>query len=491
MTTDLGLSDIEQKVFLNFLEQLASSNVSSNDEYNKVIEKYNDIVRKKPDPINLEGITQEASEFLGKSIPSFKSTQWPSSFSSNQKKGFDKLYNYGSDKVKRALREGEGKDHTLDLYSARANALSILAEAGIEVSADGGICKKDRDRALAILDEHNKASAYCATTKQEDILDNNKVEMEEDKKIFSKNARPEEVIAKMCKASNSTGYFNNSLRNPSRYYKHVAAMCMATDKALASIVTEFPYFVTMSYLDSKQSAMDSHEFNSSISINDGPRDIIKKAEAFFGKKITAYQSTKECEDSKEKYESMTSNIPAIASEITPLIIDVDRKYVKYFNDYNNEKSSFNFLEYVERQLGCDVAWDADGYFLVYAPKNKKKTIEDEFQKYLPNLIAASYEEENELQDLCNKIEDKTYKAKIIAIKACMFKHGNSEVLAEIVDEEAPNEVQGCILIAEMIENDAIKNIKKDDEVQVALSVSPRNIRIKSVAANNLEASAEE
>lgn len=476
MTTDLKLSDVEQKIFLNFIEQLAKSNISSTEEYNKTIKKYIDIVREKPNPINLEGIILEAAEFLGNSIPSWKTSQWPGGFSQPQKKGFDKLYNYAPDKVKNMLKNGEGKKFILDLYSVKASALATLAKAGIEISTDGKIKKEDKKRALIVL--ASVVEGYGATTKPDEVLDKTKITDEEDKKAF---AKPEEILEKMCDESNSIGYFNHPLRNPSRFYKHVAAMCKATDQALANIVIQYPYFVTMAYLDSEQSIKDAHELNSAVSVNDGQRDIFKKAEAFFEKKIAAFQSSKACEASKEKYTAKAEKLPALAGEIVPLIIDVDKQYSKYFNDYNNQKSTFNFLDYATRQLGHEVKWDEDGYFLVYAPKKMKKEVEQEMEKYLPNLIAASFEEENGFSDLAHEVNGKIYKAKIVKTKACMFKAGYSEAYVEVTDDSAPTEVHGCTIIAEMIKNDKLKGIKVDDEVQVALSVSPRSIRIKSIA----------
>lgn len=294
-------------------------------------------------------------------------------------------------------------------------------------------------------------------------------------------AKPEEIIDLMCQESNSTGYFNHPLRNPSRYYKHVAAMCTAADKALANIVTQYPYFVTMSYLDSEESSIDAHTLNSTITLNDGPRDVMQKAEAFFEKKINAWQSSKECEASKEKYEAKAEALPTIAGEVVPLLIDVEKQYVSYFNDYNNESSKSNFLRYVESQLGCTVDWDEDGCFLVYAPKSKKKEVEKEFAKYLPNLIAASFEEENPYSsELSKKACGKKFEAKITKIKACVYKSGHSEVYAEITDQQAPNELYGCTLIGEMIKNGFIHGLAVDDSVHIALSIAPRSIRIKSI-----------
>lgn len=465
----MKLSDKEQKMFLIFLEALVTMGVNNSEKYNEAIEKFNEKSRKNNNPVNLEAIVIEASEFLANSMPSFKSTQWPEF---KEKKGFDILYNYAPDKVKKILRNGEGKEHILGLYSDRHKVLSMLAKAGIQV-VNGSIKKEDKEKALKIL-------SYCATTKPDDALNNEKVSFEKDEKVFPDTIKSDEVLDLMNNESNSIGYFNHPLRNPSRFYKHVAAMCKATDQALANIVTQYPYFVTMSYLDSEQSIQDAHSLNSTISVNDGQRDIFKKAESFFEKKLNAWQSSKACENLKELYTTKSEKIPAIAAEIIPLIIDVDKQYVKYFNDYNNQKSTFNFVDYVQRQLGHEVKWDEDGYFLVYAPKKMKKTIEQEMGKYLPNLIAAEVEDDDSFNSLAKKVNGKKYKAKLVKTKACIFKAGHSEVYAEITDGNAPTEVYGCMLIAEMIKNNALKDIKANDEVQVALSVSKRSIRIKNI-----------
>lgn len=82
----------------------------------------------------------------------------------------------------------------------------------------------------------------------------------------------------------------------------------------------------------------------------------------------------------------------LASEVEDLggetfKVSVSDSYKKYFSDFNNLKSTFEFLEYAEKQLGCPLEWSDDEKCFYIYPGEGKKCDPKDLLKILPNLIS--------------------------------------------------------------------------------------------------------
>lgn len=75
------------------------------------------------------------------------------------------------------------------------------------------------------------------------------------------------------------------------------------------------------------------------------------------------------------------------------------------SDFNNLKSTFDFLEYAEKQLGCPLEWsDDEKCFYIHQEKGKKCNPND-LLKLLPNLVSASAKSEETAHEILEAFMD--------------------------------------------------------------------------------------
>ncbi len=90
-------------------------------------------------------------------------------------------------------------------------------------------------------------------------------------------------------------------------------------------------------------------------------------------------------------------------------VEVDDKYKEFFDNYDNLKSTLNFLEMAEKQLGCPLEWsDDEKCFYIYDEDMNCKP--EDLKKMLPNLIAQgstelTLEEKMEIRPKTAKAEN--------------------------------------------------------------------------------------
>lgn len=281
-----------------------------------------------------------------------------------------------------------------------------------------------------------------------------------------------EYYNKLADLFGNTGYLNSSIRNPSNYYRHIANLIDASDNAMFSMFSIHPKHLVMAYMDSFQCSNDSEFLMNELSCLDGARDIKSKAETFYSEKINQYSNSDEFKQNEDKYIVLSSSIPTIQKSGN-IIIEVNDTYKRYFNNINNLKSTFNFLEYVEKQIGYPVSWEDDGYFVIHAPKDANFQIE--IEKLLPK-VTISDNDKCFASKYSKNVTDK-YSA-IIADKSISL--GYLEIKFYVDDTKLPLELNDQVHTMEKADFNDFRDYKIGDQVFVTFGFSKNNIRINKV-----------